>query len=205
MINYLNNDSFFTYVSIPGQYGLITILDWFLHNNTAKFRLIQDEEADTDFLNLKERLELYPGIKTFAIVTNPWARAKISYDYLLFCKENHIKNNFLKYFKTDSFESFVLDWPEATYSESWFTLTTPQKDWIEFTDENNVTHKVDYLIRAEHLEADFLKLKEYFHQEAAMFEYDERYPEYRSLYTDQMKNKIGDLFFQDIDYFKFDF
>lgn len=205
MINYLNDDSFFTYVAIPGQYGLIAVLDWFIHNGTAKFRLIQDEEADTDFLNLKERLELYPGTKTFAIVTNPWARAKISYDYLVFCKENHIKNNFLKYFNTNSFESFVLDWPEVNYSESWFNLTTPQKDWIEFTDENNVEHRVDYLLRAEHLENDFLKLKEYFHQESVGFEYIETYPDYRPLYTDQMKNKIGELFKEDIDYFKFDF
>lgn len=205
MNNYLNDDSFFTYVSIPGQYGLITVLDWFVHNGTAMFRLIQDEEADTDFLSLKERLELYPGTKTFAIITNPWARAKISYDYLVFCKENHIKNNFLKYFQIDSFESFVLEWPEGSYSESWFDFTSPQKDWIEFTDENNVKHTVDYLLRAEHLKNDFLKIKEYFHQEAVEFEYIETYPDYRPLYTDQMKNKIGDTFKKDIDYFKFEF
>ncbi len=203
--NFLTDDSFFTYVSIPGQSGLVTLLDWFTHNSTAKFRLIQDEEADTDFLNLKDRLELYPGIKTFAIVTNPWARAKVSYDNLLFCKENKLKNKFLDYFNITSFESFVLDWPDVDYKESWFKLTTPQRDWIKYYDDNHNLVQTDFVLRADRLEEDFLPIKQFFQQEAVAFDYVEEYPNYRHLYNNQMKYKIGDIFMQDIMDFNFDF
>jgi hypothetical protein len=200
MKTYLNDDSFFTYVAIPGQFGNISVLHWFDKSNIARFRIIQDDEADADFLNLTERLELYPGITTYTVVMNPWARAYFCYNQLKSCLEQSIDNKFIKYFDMTSFENFVMSWPTTQFEKSWFTLNTPQVDWIV-----NVEQQVDYIFQAESLAQDFQVIQQYFTQEDKPLEIIETYPDYQDKFTEPMKEKINQLFKKDIEHFGYKF
>lgn len=200
MKTYLNDDSFFTYIAIPGQFGNISLLNWFCSSNVARFRIIQDDEADADFLNLKERLELYPGIVTYTIVMNPWARAFFCYQQLSACQEQNIENPFIKYFDMSSFENFVMSWPTEKFENSRFTLDSPQVEWIVDGDQT-----VDHVFRAESLEQDFEIIQKYFTQENDPVKITETYPDYQDKFTEPMKEKISQLFKKDIDYFGYKF
>lgn len=200
MKTYLNDDSFFTYIAIPGQFGNICLLNWFNSSNTARFRIIQDDEADADFLNLKERLELYPGIVTYTIVMNPWARAFFCYQQLTACRDQNIEIPFIKYFDLSSFENFVMTWPTEKFENSQFTLDSPQVDWVIDGEQT-----VDYLFRAETLTEDFRVIQKYFNQEDKPLEIVETYPDYQDKFTEPMKEKINQLFKKDIEHFGYKF
>lgn len=200
MITYLNDDSFFTNIHIPGQLGWLTISKWFEGKNVPKFRFIYDEESDSNFLSLKEKLEIYPGIKTFSMVINPWARALLCYDKL-----SNVDTPFLKYFDFTNFESFVLSWPDTQFENFWFKLSTPQIDWLEFTDDNGQLHTVDYIFRFENLEEEFSSFKSYFRQEDSSLIILDQYPDYKNLFSSEMKTKIESMFHKDIERFGYKF
>ena len=200
MKNYLNDTSFFTYIAIPGQLGCLSLLHWFNDSRIARFRIIQDDEADADFLNLKERLELYPGIVTYTVVMNPWARAFFCYQQLKTCQEQNINNPFIKYFDMSSFENFVMSWPSTQFENCQFTLDTAQLDWVVDGGQT-----ADYIFRAETLAEDFQVIQKYFDQEDHPLVILEPYPDYRDKFTDTMKQRIQDLFKKDIDYFGYEF
>lgn len=200
MKTYLNDDAFFTYIAIPGQFGNISLLNWFSVSPVARFRIIQDDEADADFLNLKERLDLYPGIVTYTVVMNPWARAYFCYQQLTDCQKQNIENPFIKYFDLSSFENFVLSWPTAQFENRQFTLDTAQLDWIVDGDQT-----VDYIFRAETLATDFQAIQKYFNQEDNPLAIVEAYPDYRDKFTEEMKQHIYQLFKKDIDHFGYEF
>jgi hypothetical protein len=200
MKTYLNDDSFFTQIAIPGQFGNISLLKWFSSSNVGRFRIIQDDEADADFLNLAERLELYPGITTYTVVMNPWARALFCYQQLKTCQEQNIDNPFIKYFDMTSFEKFVMSWSTEKFEQSQFTLDSPQVDWIVSGDQT-----VDFIFQAETLTEDFQVIQKYFTQEDKPLEIVEMYPDYRDKFTEPMKEKIRQLFKKDIEYFGYEF
>jgi len=200
MKTYLNDDSFFTYIAIPGQFGNISLLNWFSTSSVARFRIIQDDEADADFLNLTERLDLYPGIVTYTVVMNPWARAYFCYQQLSNCQEQNIENPFIKYFDMSSFENFVMLWPTEKFENSQFTLDTPQVDWIVDTEQ-----QVNYIFQAETLTEDFKAIQKYFTQEDHPLTIVETYPDYQDKFTEPMKEKINQLFKKDIDHFGYKF
>lgn len=205
MITYLDDDSFFTNIHFPGQYGWSTIMRWVANKNVPCFRIIFDEQADIDFLNLKDKLEIFPGTKTFATVMNPWARSLYCYNILSNARSAGIEHPFIKYFNFDSFESFVLAWPETQFENSWFKLSTPQIEWLEYTDENGELKIVDYIMRAEYLDEDFKSLQSYFCLEEYPLEHIETYPEYQKLFSTEMKNHIEKLFYKDIERFQYKF
>jgi len=205
MTTYLDDDSFFTSIVLPGQYGNVMISNWFLTNRNSMFRFIQDDEADEDYLNLKDKLELYPGIKTFATVMNPWARAKLCYDHLLAYKNDCILNQFIEHFDLSSFESFIMKWPSAQAPDRWFNLDANQCDWLEYIDENGTLKTIDYLFKAETLEDDFNQIKEYFGKENSVLPSVEQYPDYKDHYSVQMKQHIATVFAKDIAKFGYKF
>ncbi len=205
MTTYLEDDSFFTNIHIPGQFGWSTLIGWITTKNVPCFRVIYDQEADTDFLNIKERLDLYPGIKTFATVMNPWARAALCYEHLMLAKDNGIDHPFLRYFDCTSFESFVLSWPEAQYENSWFKLSTPQIEWLEYIDDNGEVKTADYIWRAEHLDEEFKTFQKYFDLEDAPLIHLEKYPVYKHLFSVEMIQHIEKLFYKDVDRFGYKF
>ena len=200
MKTYLNDDSFFTYIAIPGQFGNISLLNWFSTSSVARFRIIQDDEADADFLNLKERLDLYPGIATYSVVMNPWARAFFCYQQLTACRDQNIENPFIKYFDLSSFENFVMSWPTEKFENTQFTLDTAQIDWLV-----DGAQTVDHIFQAETLTEDFQVIQKYFTQEDHPLTIVETYPDYRDKFTAPMKEKINQLFKKDIEHFGYEF
>lgn len=200
MITYLNDDSFFTNIHIPGQLGWLTISKWIEGKNVPNFRFIHDEESDSNFLSLKEKLEIYPGIKTFSMVINPWARALLCYDSL-----SKIDTPFLKYFDFTNFESFVLSWPDTQFENYWFKLSTPQIDWLEFTDDTGQLHTVDYIFRFENIDEEFNSFKSYFRQEDSSLVILDQYPDYKNVFSSEMKTKIESMFHKDIERFGYKF
>lgn len=205
MINYLNDNSFFTNIHIPGQFGYFTLLRWIETKHIPCFRIIHDEEADQDYLSLEQKLKLYPDIKTFSTVMNPWARAALCYEVLDNFRQQGLDNAFLKYFDFTDFESFVLSWPEAQFENTWFTLSTPQLAWLQFTDQDGNIKTVDYLMKAETLDHDFQRLQQYFRLEGQNLDHIEIYPDYQDLYSTQMRQHIEKLFYVDIEHFEYKF
>ena len=204
MITYLNDDSFFTNIHFPGQMGWYTLEKWIRSHHIPQFRIILDQEADSDALNLKDKLELYPGIKTFANIVNPWARALYSYNLL---HEDNVQNGesfFSQHFDLSSFEAFVLSWSDVKLEDRWYSLSTPQADWIEYIDENGDLKTVDYLLRFEHLDQDFKVLQDYFQVDEGLI-HIETCPDYRSQYSTEMKNKIEMMFYKDVERFGYKF
>ena len=89
-MNYKDDDSFFTTVFPPFVYYGWNVKSWLLENENAKYRYIRDYEIEQEFWNVEQINEVYEGIKTIAIVVNPWARTYYVYQQLLEMKNNNL-------------------------------------------------------------------------------------------------------------------
>lgn len=199
---YKTDSAFFSYVVPIGSIDMYCIFDWMRTVNQARFRFIKDSDIETKKLTLKQVDELYPGVKTIAIVSNPWARMRML--YLGFTDQAHredlakIVNNLG--LKLDSFESFVLNLQLVkSTADIPFTPATPQCYWTEYDGK-----QVDYILKSETLVEDFKVIQDYFctdfpiHVRGSM-------PEYREHYTEEMKQAVAALFKDDIEKFGYSF
>jgi hypothetical protein len=145
--------------------------------------------------------EYYPYAKTMSVVRNPWQRV-----YSLYRKV--------------STEGYWLDWnnqtlldlkpindwvedycnPEIEFNfPRWFTRFTNQVDFIHVNDEN-----VDYICRAENLEQDFKKIKEYLNCDIPLpciSGYD--HWEFKNYFNDHSIQLIKKVHERDVDFFKY--
>jgi hypothetical protein len=201
-LTYKTDSSFFMYVKPPGTYvGMNILRQWFHRSSSAKFRLIIDQELDDKFSSLKEIDGFYPGIKTFAVVVNPWARMKIIYDDL-----SRIDSP-ISYLSRFSFETFVLKLADFESDVNWafdFSPLTPQSDWLEYTDIDGNVRTVDYILAAENLEEEFKVIQDYFLCHDPLNS-PVVIPEYQNCYNDTTKNIIAKYFKKDIDRFNYTF
>lgn len=208
-ITYKTDDSFFIGIYPPFVYHGLSIKNWFLNSGIAKFRFIRDFEIENDLLNLKQVHDLYPGIRTVAVVLNPWARMRQA-----FVNFNEIKTagntkysisvERLNSIELDNFDKFVeqlADFPKD--DQLWFDMTTPLSSWISYTDTDNNIINVDYVVRGEHLVEDFKPIQEYFCSDFALTFKPEL--EYKEFYNNKSKKIISKLFAQDIEQFKYKF
>lgn len=200
-MNYKNDDSLFIGVHIPINGWIEDINVWFGKNQVASIRLIQDYDAEFEFLNVEQINNFYPGVKTFTVVCNPWYRIADGYLGLKRKKEEGVDLPFFKYVKLETFEDFVKDLTNTKFENFWFNLSTPQKDWVIRNE-----HKVDYIIRLENVEEDLRPLKLYFLEDRSVHFYTDPLAfDYRSMYNEETKNIIRNLFLQDIEYFNYEF
>lgn len=199
------DDSFFTYVLPPCTLYGSTIFHWFESNGASAFRLIRDNEVETSFMNLEQVDELYPGVKTFSIVVNPWARMR--YAYLMLCELKVFAGHPLIdafNFKAETFEQFILNLPNIQPTDTfWFTPTTPISKWLEYEADGNL-RKVDYILKAETLDDDFKPIKDFFCSERPL-ELRRAIPDYREYYTEEMRQVVAELFKEDIERFDYKF
>ena len=193
--NYKNDSSFFGYVNVLGSFDFCSsIVDWFEKESNAQFRLIIDDEADEDFLSYSAIQDLYSGITTIAPISNPWRRLVSTYEVLKTLNENQEQQEALKNidFKDFTFESFLKQLNADV--GKWFTLSTPQIEWIKDSDD------LLCIIRDDYLEEDFKVIQNYFESDRTV---SVELISYREYYTEETKKFVEDLFKEDIERFNF--
>lgn len=201
-LTHKTDSSFFMYVKPPGSYiGVHDIQRWFYAKTMSKFRLIIDPELDENFATLKERSEFYPGIKSFAVVLNPWARMKLVYDDL-----QRVQSP-ISYLAEYDFETFISRLHELADVKDWpfsFSPLAPQAYWLEYTDDSGNKHGVDYIFHAEDLDEEFKVIQDYFGSNHPLV-WTDHIPEYKEHYTELTKNIVAELFKEDIEKFGYKF
>ena len=187
------------YVHVPrtGMAMKTIISDWLKPN----FNITDTEPWMIDHPHLGMVKEHYPYAKTMSVVRNPWQRV-----YSLYRKV--------------STEGYWLDWnnqtlldlkpinewvedycnPEIEFNfPRWFTRFTNQIDFVHINDE-----WVDYVCRAESLENDFKKVKEYLNCDISLpciSGYDHR--EFKKYLNDRSIQLIKKIHERDVDFFKY--
>ena len=195
---YINRPTL-AYVHVPrtGMAMKKIISDWLKPN----FDVSDADPWMIDHPHLGMVKEHYPYAKTMSVVRNPWQRV-----YSLYRKV--------------STEGYWLDWNDQTLLDlkpinewiadycnpeiefnfpRWFTRFTNQIDFIRVNDEH-----VDFVCKAENLEQDFKKIKEYLKCDIPLpdiSEYD--HWEFKNYFNDRSIKLIAKLHERDIDTFKY--
>ena len=195
---YINRPSL-AYVHVPrtGMAMKKIISDWLKPN----FEVSDADPWMIDHPHLGMVKEHYPYAKTMSVVRNPWQRV-----YSLYRKV--------------STEGYWLDWNDQTLLDlkpinewiadycnpeiefnfpRWFTRFTNQIDFIRVNDEH-----VDFVCKAENLEQDFKKIKEYLKCDIPLpdiSEYD--HWEFKNYFNDRSIKLIAKLHERDIDAFNY--
>ena len=202
-LTYKTDNSFFSYVSPIGTNpSLYAIFKWFQVVDQAKFRFIKDIDIEDQKMNLQAVDDLYPEVKIIGVVNNPWTRV---YNFYTDFTQHRGRNSIEKLievhdFRLDSFESFVLNLPNAKKNpDSWFGPTTPHCEWVQYRNR-----QVDYLFKAETLEEDFKVIQEYFCTDVPLM-LQKNTVNYREHFTDEMRKAVEELFKVDIEKFGYSF
>jgi hypothetical protein len=203
LLTYKNDDSFFTTVFPPFVFYGSSVKVWFAQDNSARFRSIRDSEIETEFWNVEQVQDVYPGIKTISIVVNPWARMRYAYTQLGKMKEVGT-DTYLESLKLDSFEEFINSLPTMTpLNKYWFTLATPMSKWFDYTVDGKVK-TVDYILKDNNLAEDFRELQDYFCTDIPLNP-PKKLPSYKKFYNKQTKEIVATIFKEDIDRFNYKF
>lgn len=187
------------YVHVPrtGMAMKKIINDWLKVNF-----VVEDEEPwMIDHPNLGTVKDYYPCAKTMSVVRNPWQRM-----YSLYRKistEGYwLDWNGKTLLDLKPINEWVVDYcnPDVTFEfPRWFTRFTQQVDFIYANNE-----WVDFICKAEDLERDFRKVKEYLECDIPLPDisgYD--HYEYKKYFSDQSIKLIAKLYERDIEYFKY--
>ena len=197
-MNYKNDDSFFTTVLPPFVCFGWSVKSWLLDDDAAKFRYIRDYEIESEFWNVAQVNEVYPGIKTIAIVINPWARMYYAYQQLLEMKSlEDPRLGDLSQLKLDSFTKFIKNLPATSskIGDFWFSITTPICNWIE---------NADYILIDTSLQQDFRTIQDYFLSDSELV-VTEELPNYKEFYNNTTREIVATVFKEDIARFGYEF
>jgi hypothetical protein len=198
-LTYKNDSSFFIYVKAPGSYiGIKEIAKWFESNTVSRYRLIIDDELDSNYATIQQVDEYYPGVKSIGMVINPWARPVIAYNDLQ-NMDHHLTS-----IASGTFTEFINNLLKLKEANVPYNPLSPQVDWVEYTDNNGIFHTADYIFKCENLNEEFKIIQSYFENYTPL-EWFHSIPEYRSYYTDETKQIIAELFKKDIERFNYEF
>lgn len=204
-INFKNDDSFFTVVMpIRTPIKFWDFYKWVDLEDSARFRFIRDLEIEQDRLTAREVEEIYPGVKTIGVVTNPWARVAWSYEMTVnrphegYPGVKEIESKF-KGIDFTSFESYVESMKDCKVLNANYHPTMPQAHWLE-----NDGKSVDFLIRSENLNDDFEAVQDYFCTERPL-NVDDFYFDYKPYYNEKTKKTVEDLLRYDIETYGYSF
>jgi Sulfotransferase family len=187
------------YVHVPrtGMAMKKIIADWLKPN----FKVIDEDAWMIDHPHLGMVKDHYPYAKTMSVVRNPWQRI-----YSLYRKVSTegywLDWNGQTLLDLKPINEWVADYcnPEIEFNfPRWFTRFTNQLDFIHVNDE-----KVDFVCRAENLEQDFKKIKEYLNCDIPLPNlsgYDHN--EYKLYFNTASIESIRKLHRRDIDYFNY--
>jgi len=195
---YINRPTL-AYVHVPrtGMAMKKIISDWLKPN----FDVSDADPWMIDHPHLGMVKEHYPYAKTMSVVRNPWQRI-----YSLYRKVSTegywLDWNNQTVLDLKPINEWVADYcnPEVEFNfPRWFTRFTNQIDFIRVNDEH-----VDFVCKAENLEQDFKKIKEYLKCDIPLpdiSEYD--HWEFKNYFNDRSIKLIAKLHERDIDTFKY--
>jgi len=208
MATYRDDESFFNFISIIKiTTGKQNLHEWLLDHKPSRFRFILDKEADNNFLNMRQREEIYPGIKSISIVMNPWKRAYISYKQLK-TKANETKDPKFEIYKLETLESYLYQiFNNLELSDVmpnvWFNFRTQQKDWLTY-ELNGSIEKAEYILRLEYINDDIKPLQDYFMNVRPLCIFDPNL-DYKDYYNDRSIDLVANVFKDDIEMFDYKF
>ena len=195
---YINCPSL-AYVHVPrtGMAMKKIISDWLKPN----FEVSDADPWMIDHPHLGMVKEHYPYAKTMSVVRNPWQRV-----YSLYRKVSTegywLDWNHQTLLDLKPINEWIADYcnPEIEFNfPRWFTRFTNQIDFIRVNDEH-----VDFVCKAENLEQDFKKIKEYLKCDIPLpdiSEYD--HWEFKNYFNDRSIKLIAKLNERDIDAFNY--
>jgi hypothetical protein len=157
-----------------------TIHNWLRDSPNTRFKYIVDIEAFNYKFSVPKVKNLYPGIMTITTVVNPWTKVFRTYKYLLSTKQIRVSIN-----------DFVSTLDKSSIAAKNFS------DYIDTSKD-----QVDFILRDEYIEEDFLKVSDYFDSTDIPIVFDKKeYHHKDKFYNQQSIEIIKHLFKNDIDYF----
>ncbi len=199
-----NDDSFFI-VLMPTRCPIRfwDIYKWVEKDSNARFRFIRDLEIESERLTMKEVDEIYPGVKTIGIVTNPWARVAYSYAMSIDPPEGYPGidkiNELFEGIDFSSFDNYVNSIITCKSLAKKHHPTLSQSFWLTNEDKD-----VDFLIKAETINKDFEAIQKYFTTDRPLGIEDFNF-EYQKFYSDESKDLVQKIFEKDIEKYGYSF
>ncbi len=214
---YKTDDSFFIVLAPQeSSYSSWPVQRWLSQTDSAKFRLIKDEEVDADRLTLEQVQDIYPGIASIGVTINPWARVVQKFwalSRLSKAGKELAKTLFPSVDLTD-FESLMnTAFADTSIMENeliqnqYVHIFFPQLKWLSYDTPEGKKY-CDFIIRGEHAEKDVKSLVNYFmidEKKIDPINFNKPVIEYKSYYSTKSKKIIAKYFAEDIDYFKYKF
>lgn len=187
------------YVHIPrtGMAMKKIISDW-VHPN---FEVVDHVPWMINHPNLEMVHSRYPGVKTLTVARNPWQRL-LSFYRKIRDEGYWLDWNGSTVMDLKPFDQWIEDYanPEIVFEfPRWFNRFTCQVDFINY---NGIW--VDFILRAETLEQDFVQVKDYLNCNEplpTLSGYD--HYEYRKYFNKKSRTTVEKLFERDLDFFKF--
>ena len=187
------------YVHVPrtGMAMKKIISDWLKPN----FNVTDTDAWMIDHPHLGMVKDYYPNAKTMSVVRNPWQRVYSLYQKV--SKEGYwLDWNDQTLLDLKPINEWVADYcnPEVEFNfPRWFTRFTNQLDFVYVNDEH-----VDFVCKAESLEQDFKKVKEYLNCDIPLPDIiGYNHYEYKLHFNDASIKSIARLHERDINYFKY--
>jgi hypothetical protein len=194
VINYLTDDSFFTFISprFSGNY-ISPVRTWFWEALNASNRFIYNERVATTGLGLEGIEDLYPTVKTIQVVANPWLIWYDTYQRSLINKTS--------LFKFDSSRRASLSEFLASNINSKKKMPS-QLSFAQYRRDGEL-HQSACIFRYENLHNEFKMIQNYFDDHHPLR--IPLIPDYREAYTDEDRHLIARTYKEDIERFGYTF
>jgi len=143
----------------------------------------------------------------FTFVRNPWDRLLSAYNFLKKGGMNHMDQQFCDDVLSsyDTFEQFVMEWVDRENVEGWVHFI-PQYHYVYDKNKNLV---IDFVGCFEQFEADFESIREKLGTGIPLKHLnktkDKKENNYRDAYTQEMTEKVAEVYKEDIELFGYEF
>ena len=193
-----NSDLFFTLINVPGplhaNYVKI-VKDWFEHSYDAKYRYIEDSDIIKESHKLVDIDQYYPGVSTIGIVSNPWVRMVKGWEISKSYPQKFIDLGI----DLSSFENSIRSFKNVDPNRYL------QSRWLSYTRQDGTTRNADYILREEHIQEDFKPILDYFESSRVLDVPEIPVIDYRSYFSDELKNDAYEIFKEDFDLLGYEF
>jgi hypothetical protein len=180
-----------TFVHIPKNAGT-SIIKW-LKEATNEYPI----QYKSQHYSASQMFTRHPETNfSFSIIRNPWDRMVSIYQFAI-DKREHLKGRYDKeMIGTPTFKEF-LHGMIGVNSIYWYTITTPQSDWLDAD--------VDLILRYENLERDIKELQSNYNYYEPLSQENSSKRLKINYYDDESINMVGEIFSKDVKRFGYDY